>query len=423
MSRTARLFICLIALLTLFTLLWPGRVEASRLAACLTTVTVANTNDSGSGSLRQALADVCSGGTVDFAAGLANQTITLTSAELSITKTVTITNPNAANLKVSGNKERRVFSLQTSAVATISNLSIISGTAVVDGCENNPCGGGILLKNYARLTINNSTLIGNSAEDGGGIFGGFYNTLIVNSSIFSGNTATSQGGGIYIYSGSTFTVNNSTFRNNHAGYGGSITNFANATINNSTFINNSADMSAGGIYHAGSRLRLNNSTLSNNLSNYHTGGIYIAGPAVLTITNSTLSGNLGENFSGNLENAGTLHLLNSILANTNGSDCDSGYIFATNINNLVEDGTCNAAFSGDPNLGPLQNNGGATLTHALLPGSPAIDAGDATTCLSTDQRGVVRPIDGNGDNTAVCDIGAFEAPDPSTPAIQFTQAT
>jgi hypothetical protein len=62
----------------------------------------------------------------------------------------------------------------------------------------------------------------------------------------------------------------------------------------------------------------------------------------------------------------------------------------------------------DPLLGPLADNGGPTLTHALLPGSPAIDGGDATSCLSTDQRFLDRPVDGDGDGMAVCDIGAFE---------------
>jgi len=65
-------------------------------------------------------------------------------------------------------------------------------------------------------------------------------------------------------------------------------------------------------------------------------------------------------------------------------------------------------FLDDPLLGPLQNNGGLTLTHALLPGSPAIDTGSPTVCPLFDQRGYNRPLDGNGDGIPICDIGPYE---------------
>jgi hypothetical protein len=105
-------------------------------------------------------------------------------------------------------------------------------------------------------------------------------------------------------------------------------------------------------------------------------------------------------------------LRNTIVAgNLSGGDCrgrpnSDGY-------NLDSDSSCSLSGVGDisgvdPLLGPLQDNGGPTETHALLPGSPAIDAGDDSTCLTADQRGVARPLDGDGDGTAVCDIGAYE---------------
>jgi hypothetical protein len=109
---------------------------------------------------------------------------------------------------------------------------------------------------------------------------------------------------------------------------------------------------------------------------------------------------------------GTLNLTNAIIANTrSGGDCvlDQGAI-GTNVNSLIADGSCGAALSGDPKLGPLTNNGGTTLTHALLPGSPAIDAGadcSKTSVRGRDQRGLKRD--------AKCDIGAveFETSPPS----------
>jgi hypothetical protein len=113
-------------------------------------------------------------------------------------------------------------------------------------------------------------------------------------------------------------------------------------------------------------------------------------------------------------------LHNSIIAgnsNVGGSapDCSGtitsqGYNLIASISGCVIAGTTTGNLLGQPSgLGPLQNNGGPTLTHALLMGSFAIDAGDPTGCArATDQRGFFRLVDGNGDGVAWCDIGAFE---------------
>src|SRR5262249_50093320 len=114
----------------------------------------------------------------------------------------------------------------------------------------------------------------------------------------------------------------------------------------------------------------------------------------------------------------TLNFANTILANSSAADCDnnSGTI-GMNISNLVEDGSCSPALSGDPGLDSLDDNGGPTQTVALLPGSAAIDAGDDTTCgtapvNNSDQRGTTRPIG------AHCDIGSYEY----TPVYVVTKA-
>ena len=92
----------------------------------------------------------------------------------------------------------------------------------------------------------------------------------------------------------------------------------------------------------------------------------------------------------------------------------AGY-FNLDFSSLQDQGTAtingaNNITGTDPMPGPLRDNGGSTLTHALLPGSPAIDAADNPSCESTDQRGRGRPSDGDGDQVADCDMGAFELP-------------
>jgi len=105
----------------------------------------------------------------------------------------------------------------------------------------------------------------------------------------------------------------------------------------------------------------------------------------------------------------TAYLQNRIIANSRGGgDCQNEGNIGVNSHNLIEDGSCNPALIGDPRLGALGNYGGATCTHALLSGSPAIDAGDNSLCSETDQRGVVRPYDGDDEDSAICDLGAYE---------------
>ena len=126
------------------------------------------------------------------------------------------------------------------------------------------------------------------------------------------------------------------------------------------------------------------------------------------------SGSDGDGGSGGgIVNAGTAGLTNTIIANNlTGGDC--GGIAPSSLgHNLDSDGTCSLSGPGDlsgvnPLLGPLQDNGGATFTIALLPGSPAIDAGNDLACPATDQRGFPRPRDGDGDDIEVCDMGAYE---------------
>jgi CSLREA domain-containing protein len=308
------------------------------------------------------------------------------------------------------------------------------------------------------LTISHSLISGNTVTDSSTVGAGICSisgTATIDNSIISDNQAagsTASGGGIYI-SGGTLTMNNSTVRNNFAtgsaGGGGGISIAAGTvTINNSTIHGNQISgtgVRGGGIHLGSGTLIVNNSTLSDNIAADAGGGGAVQGGGIdiltgtVTINNSTISGNqatgvgargggiyslLGTITVGNstlsdniadlgggvyIDTDSTLHFNNTIIANSTANEaCANAGTMGTNVNNLVEDGSCAALFSGDPLLAPLANNGGPTATHALLPGSPAVDAGDNTACLATDQRGFPRPIDGDENGSAICDIGAFE---------------
>ena len=175
------------------------------------------------------------------------------------------------------------------------------------------------------------------------------------------------------------------------GFGGGIRSLGTLTLNRCAVVGNSAVV-GGGVYNAGV-LTVNNCTLANNsVSGGNGGGIYsFAG--TLTVNNSTIANNGGANLGGGICNLDTLNLTNSIVCNNTASTEPNIYGgISSGANNLV---------GANPLLAPLGNYGGPSPTMAPLPGSPAINAGTATT-LTTDQRGFTRTV-----GQAV-DIGAVE---------------
>ena len=250
----------------------------------------------------------------------------------------------------------------------------------------------------------------------------------------SGGIVTGDGGGIN--NGNVLTLANVTLSGNKAsGKGGGIYNAGTLTINNSTVgSSNTAGTNGGGIYNAGTA-NLTNDTISGNAAKSDGGGLYnYSGTATLTnvtITNNTADSDAngtGNGGGGLFGSAGTVNVKNTIIAGntdlssaTKHPDC-SGTLTSLGYNLIGKDTGCTfttqtgdqRGTSGspiDPKLGPLQNNGGPTATHALLPGSPAIDAGTNTGCPTTDQRGISRP------QGVACDIGAYERIIPKTPVI------
>ncbi len=270
----------------------------------------------------------------------------------------------------------------------------ISGNTTAGG------GGGIRSYSGSTTTLNHCLISGNTAASSGGISNSGVRMTIIDSTI-SGNTATDGGGG-GIGNGSILTLVNSTISGNQCigipannpGGGGISSGGGTLTLNNSTVSGNTtSSWRGGGIFNGGSSVYLNNSTISNN-SAYQVGGIFnnsgSVTSAVVTIQNSIVAGNTADEFPD------CYRLSESLGYNLigNSSECSltpvSGDLLDVN-----------------PVLGPLQDNGGSTYTHALLLTSPAINAGNPSGCidhqgipLTTDQRGLPR--------AQRCDIGSFE---------------
>ena len=460
-------------------------LAATTMSAHAATITVTDTNDSGPGSLRQALANANNGDTINFAV---TGTITLTSGELVIGKNVTIAGPGANRLSidaesffgfpavfhvVSGNTVT-IFGLTITghgggggirndeAILTVSNC-VVSGTSPNAGVFNNASlnsgviasvtiinslfsenvegiyntsGGSGAGNCTACVTIVNSVVTGNTF----GVYNlaGLASTVTVLNSRFTDNAVEA----IISYGNAEITVKNSTISGNFVGIE---TNSASVSIANSTMSGNSG---FGGVYAVGGDLSIVNSTISGNLADTLTGGgIYADGLDDLSIVNSTISGNsagISGSGGGIYNHNSSLRITNSTI--TGNSAGSGGGIYNDQGQFEISNTILNAGASGenifnsggtvtshgynlssddgggyltgpadqintDPMLGPLQDNGGPTFTHALLPGSPAIDKGNSGG-VPIDQRHFYRPIDIPGIPNATggdgSDIGAFE---------------
>jgi hypothetical protein len=429
-------------------------------------ITVTNLNDSGSGSLRQALADANDGDTIDFAV---TGTIGLTSGELVIDKNIAISGPGSNSLIVRPLSQGsfRVFNVMPSHSVTIQGLTISFGYAqfaqgggiyldehvtatIADSVLTNnftgDIGGAIFIDGYgggAMLTVLNSTITGNTAgtTDHGGSGAGIYSTadtLTVINSTVSNNIAWigndffgGDGGGIESGGKGTVEISNTTISGNQAGIaGGGLSLSGTATITNSTISGNTAGLfgpvgptgSGGGISTFGT-LTIINSTISGNNAHGSTfkgggegGGIYNGGSA--DIGNSTLNGNQADLHGGSIY-GGTFETGNNILNGGIPENIYGATVISHGYNVCSDDGGGFLNGLGDqintnPLLGSLRDNGGPTFTHALQPGSPAIDAGDPkfTPPPYYDQRGPVFWRVRNGR----IDVGSFEVQAGTTPS-------
>jgi CSLREA domain-containing protein len=373
-------------------------------------------NTDGDCSLREAIqaantnaaVDACASGnlsdTITIPAGIYTMTLAggdddnLT-GDYDITETLTLNGAGADQTIIDANQVDRIFHIHTNViVANLNDLTITNGKA-------SGSGGGVMLEQYPALNVTNCIISNNSASPyGGGMYLNHNNDVVLTNTLVISNVSNNNGGGIM-----------------HEGYGGS------ARIVNSTIAGNHTNAQGGGLYfYRGAPsyyLTIINSTVSGNTANSNAGGIRSADGHIINsviVNNVSDADRSGDGLGGGLT-TGNAIITNTIIANNidnTGSvpDCSApvnnplisgGY-------NLIEDPTAcvrvskpSDIFGQDPQLGPLQDNGGPTWTHAPLPGSSVIGSipagvnGCGTTVIE-DQRGVARPVG------YTCEIGAVE---------------
>lgn len=324
----------------------------------LATYTVTTTTDGGAGSLRQAIINANANAGTD---------------------TITFVGSGTYLLTIAGTGEDAAA---TGDLDITDNLIIIGngpGNTVIDA-SGFGVDGVVHLLGTNTATISGVTIQGGTANDGGGIFVDGSSILNLTDAIVQNNTS-DLGGGLHVH--------------------------GTANVNRVLFFNNSSTVEGGAIhFHGADGGSLTNITVTGNTSGIDGGGLWT--DTSITITNSTFTLNHANNDGGGIvADAGTITISNTIVsdntATTANPDVDGN--FSSNGFNLIKDITGGTGFGSDisgvsANLGGLADNGGPTRTHALLAGSPALNAGTTSGAPAVDQRGITRD--------AVPDIGAFE---------------
>lgn len=375
--------------------------------------------------------------TINIAAGVYPE------SNLEVGKRLTLQGAGSGITIIDGQSAARIMRVDYNS--TLSDLTLRNGAVVtVTGNPYLDGGGALLVGNAVTVTLRNSMLVSNSvnglggailtlgkliledtqilsntAVGGGGVhIIGTADWMSATRTTFGGNVSTgSNGGAIETYR--PITLTDTVIRDNRAGtIGGGMYIFGSASLNRVTLYGNRSEAAAA-VFLAMGAMTLTNVTLSENTAGNNYGGIWIGDDNATTyIRNSTISHNRRTNLAGTGFNGiigGKVRVANSIIAHNDGRNCaDTPAPVVSEGHNLSNDFSCNFTQPGDitgtnAQLGPLANNGGATPTRALLGGSPALDNGDNASCESVDQRQIARPYDGDGNGTATCDIGAFEA--------------
>lgn len=292
----------------------------------------------------------------------------------------------AATIIDGGGIDRVLHLIRSDSTLIVRDVTIRNGQLTDQGGAGIQSRGALELRN---VVIENNVVNGTSS---GAIGGGLCIGCVLGTGsgvleqVIIRNNQANRGGGIF--SNRPLTITATSIISNTAVAGGAIENYGALTLVNSTISGNTATGNNGGIRHNANSLSALNSTIAYN----QRGGIYVVLGTTLTLKNTLVAHNTGSGWN-NCNGSATVTSQGSNLSNDN--SCASWFTASGDLNNV------------NPLLGPLQNNGGPTPTHALLPGSPAMNAGTNAGCPSTDQRGVSRP------QGPSCDIGAVEMFYPS----------
>jgi probable HAF family extracellular repeat protein len=390
----------------------PSHAFLTQVANCSESITVTSSADSGAGSLRQAMNDVCYGGTITFASNLSGATIALSST-LTPDKPQTIDGSSlAAHVILSGDSngdgtgDVQVFSINPGVAVTLKALTITKGQATNygGGLHNQGTltvtdslfsyntatwyGGGI--DNVGTLTVTASVFSNNTATFGGGLYNESAGVVTIAGSTFLTNTASTSGGGLF--NNQQLTVTNSVFSFNEAPVGGGLHNVGALAVTDSTFSHNAANgYGGGGIDNQGGALTVTNSHFVTNTAQWG-GGLYNDPSGTATVTDSAFTTNDASSQGGGLVNHGTLTVTHALferntsawgggLGNTGNLTALTASTFISNTANdsgggLANSGrltVMNSTFSGNTATqrgGGLYNNGAtATVTASTLSGN------------------------------------------------------